>query len=89
VSCAHLAAVEPALSKTFEMATPIQSPAKCEVQSVVQFLNAKGEHPAETHKQIVAVYNDIMNRQNVMKWCGEFFEGGLMFTMNKGAVSHL
>jgi len=27
----------------FEMAAPIQSPAKCEVRSVIRFLNAKGE----------------------------------------------
>jgi hypothetical protein len=39
----------------FEMAAPIQSPAKCEVRSVTRFLNAKGERPAEIHKQIVAV----------------------------------
>jgi hypothetical protein len=59
----------------FEMAAPIQSPAKCEVCSVIRFLNAKGERPAETHKQIVAVYGNVMNRQNVTKWCREFSEG--------------
>ena len=37
------------------MTAPIQSPAKSEVRSVIQFLNAKGEHPVEIHKQIVAV----------------------------------
>ena len=44
----------------FEMAAPIQSPAKCEVRSVIRFLNAKGERPAEIHKQIVAVYGNVM-----------------------------
>jgi hypothetical protein len=39
----------------FEMAAPIQSPAKCEVRSIVRLLNAKGERPAEIDKQIVAV----------------------------------
>jgi hypothetical protein len=39
----------------FEMAVPIQSPAKCEVLSVIQFLKAKGECPVEIHKQIVPV----------------------------------
>ena len=58
----------------FEMAAPIQSPAKCEVRSIIRFLNAKGEHPAEIHKQIV-VYGDVMNRQNVTKWCHQFSEG--------------
>ena len=47
-----------------EMAAPIQSPAKCEVRSVIQFLNANGERPAEIHKQIVAVYGNVMNRHN-------------------------
>jgi hypothetical protein len=69
----------------FEMATPIQSPAKCEVR----FLNAKSERPAENYKQIVAVYGDVMNRQNMTKWCREFSVGRLMFTMNEGAVNHL
>ena len=59
----------------FEMVAPIQNPAKCEVRSVIRFLNAKGERPAEIHKQIVAVYGNVMNRQNVTKWCREFSEG--------------
>jgi len=57
------------------MAALIQSPAKCEVCSVIRFLNAKGEHPAEFHKQIVAVYGNVMNWQYVMKWCREFSKG--------------
>ena len=59
----------------FEMAAPIQSPAKYEVRSVIRFLNAKGERPTEIRKQIVAVYGNVMNRQNVTKWCREFSEG--------------
>jgi len=42
------------------MAAPIQSPAKCEVRSVIRFLKAKGERPGEIHKQIVAVYGKVM-----------------------------
>jgi hypothetical protein len=59
--------VEPALFEcdVFEMAAPIQSPAKCEVFSVIRFLNAKRERPEEIYKQIVAVYGNVMNRQNV------------------------
>jgi hypothetical protein len=45
----------------FEVAGPIQSPAKCEVRSVIRFLNAKCERPAEIHKQIVAVCGKVMN----------------------------
>ena len=47
------------------MTAPIQSPAKCEVRSIIRFLNVKGERPAEIRKQIVAVYGNVMNRQNV------------------------
>jgi len=47
----------------FEVAAPIQSPTKCKVRSVIQFLNAKGERPAKIHKQIVAVYGNIINQQ--------------------------
>jgi len=42
-----------------EMAAPIRSPTKCQVHSVTQFLNTKGERPVEIHKQIVAVYGDL------------------------------
>ena len=49
------------------MAAPIQSPAKCEVRFFIRYLGAKGERPAEIHKQIVAVYGNVMNRQNVTK----------------------
>jgi hypothetical protein len=45
------------------------------VRSVIRFLNAKGEHPVEIHEQIVAVYGNIMNWQNMMKRCREFSEG--------------
>ena len=59
----------------FEMPAPIQSPAKCEVRSVIRSLNAKGERPAEIHKQIVAVCGNVMNWQNATKWCREFSKG--------------
>jgi len=48
------------------MAAPIQSPAKCEVRSVLRFLNAKMNVLAEIHKQTVAVCGNFMNQQNVM-----------------------
>jgi hypothetical protein len=45
----------------FEMAAPIEIPAKCVVRSVMRFLNAKAKRPAESHKQIFAVYGKFMN----------------------------
>ncbi|GFX63899.1 uncharacterized protein TNCV_4346141 [Trichonephila clavipes] len=57
------------------MAAPIQNPAKCEVLSVIRFLHAKGQRPADIHKEIVFVYENIMSRQNVTKWCLHFSGG--------------
>jgi hypothetical protein len=57
------------------MVAPIQSSAKCEVRSVISFLNTKCGRPAEIHEQTDAVYGDVMNLQNVMKFCREFSEG--------------
>ena len=36
---------------------------------------SKSEGPAEIHKQIVTVYGNVINWQNVTKWCCEFSEG--------------
>jgi hypothetical protein len=53
----------------FKMAVSIQNPAECEVRAVIRF-------PAEIHCQLVSVYGeDVMNRQNVAKWCHEFEVG--------------
>jgi hypothetical protein len=58
------------------MAVSTQNPARCEVRAVIRFLLAKGETAAEIHRQIVSVYGkDVMNRQNVTKWCHEFEAG--------------
>ena len=59
----------------FEMAAPIQIPSKCEVSSVIRFNNRKSERPGEIHKQIFAVYGNVMNRQIVTTWCCELYEG--------------
>ena len=63
VSHARLTVVGPALFEwdSFEMTAPSQSPAKCEVRDI--------------HKQIVAVYGNVMNPQNVTKWRLEFLQG--------------
>jgi hypothetical protein len=57
------------------MAAAIQSPSKCEVRSVIKFLNAKSVGAAEIHKQIFSVCGEVMNRRNVTKWCRAFSEG--------------
>ena len=71
------------------MAVPIQSPAKREVLSVIGFLNTNVERPAEIHKQIVAVCDNVMNRQNVTQKCREFSEGrtDVNFEKKKGRPS--
>ena len=73
----------------FEMAAPIQSPAQLEVSSVIRFLNANGESPTEFHKNIVAVYGKVRNRQNVTKWCREISEGWSDVHDEQRIVGHL
>ncbi|UYV74156.1 hypothetical protein LAZ67_11002263 [Cordylochernes scorpioides] len=52
------------------------SPAKCELRSVIRFLNAKNNSPVEIHRQLVEVYGEkCMDIKNVWKWCREFNEG--------------
>ena len=61
MSRARLTVVEPALSETcLKWQRRSEVPPKCEVRSVIRFLNAKGERPAETQKQIVAAYGNVM-----------------------------
>jgi iron-sulfur cluster repair protein YtfE (RIC family) len=57
------------------MDVSIPNPTKCEVHSLIRFLNAKGEAPAEIHRQIVSVYGDVMNKQQMAKWCRVFNAG--------------
>jgi hypothetical protein len=92
VSHARLTVLEPGLFEldVFEMAAPIQNPAKCEVRSIKRFLNAKCEHPAEIHKQIVAVYEHLAGKkfddddevqEEVMTWfkgqTADFYDSGI------------
>ncbi|KMQ86065.1 hypothetical protein RF55_15067 [Lasius niger] len=56
------------------MAVSIPNPAKCEIRSAIRFFCAKEENAAEIHCQLV-YGEDVMNRQNVAKWCREFKAG--------------
>ena len=51
-------------------------PARCEVQSVIRFLNAKGVKPIEIHRQLTEVDGEsCTDVKNVRKWCREFTAG--------------
>lgn len=58
------------------MAAVIQNPAKCEVRSVIRFLNAKGQNAADIHRELCAIYGPtVMSEGKVRQWCREFREG--------------
>lgn len=58
------------------MAAPIENPAKCEVRSVIRFLNAQKVKPIEIYRQIKNVYGDnVMNESSVRNWCIMFNQG--------------
>jgi hypothetical protein len=54
----------------------IESPADCEIQSVIGFLNARTVKPADTYRQICEVYGkNAMSDGMVRKWVSKFSEG--------------
>ncbi|KAG5323504.1 GVQW3 protein, partial [Pseudoatta argentina] len=54
----------------------IQSPAKCEIRSVIRYLIWKGKTPVEVYNKVQTAYGDKgMNRTSVFKWCREFKNG--------------
>ncbi|KAG5319264.1 SETMR methyltransferase, partial [Pseudoatta argentina] len=54
----------------------IQSPAKCEIPSVIRYLVRKGKTPVEVYNEVETAYGDKgMNRTSVFKWCREFKNG--------------
>lgn len=58
------------------MAPPIESPADCEVRSVIRFLSAKGLKAIDIHREICAIYGpNIMSDGMVRKWV-RAFKGG-------------
>ena len=60
----------------FVMELPLAAPARCEVQAVIRFLNAKGVKPIEIHRQLMEVYGEsCMDVKNVRKGCREFTAG--------------
>ncbi|GFT26807.1 HTH_48 domain-containing protein [Trichonephila clavipes] len=59
-----------------EIKALIPSPAVCEVQSVIKFLNAQSVEPVEIHRELCQVYGpNIMSKQMVCRWCRQFSEG--------------
>lgn len=57
------------------LAASIKNPAKREIHSVICFLHAKEKRPEEINKEVVCVYRNIMNRQNITKCCCAFSRG--------------
>ena len=50
--------------------------ARCEIRSVIRFLNAQKLKPIEIHRQLEEVYGKAcISVQHVRKWCREFSEG--------------
>lgn len=58
------------------MEVPIVDPAKCEIRSVIRFLQATGVPPTDIHRKLTQVYGDkCMSVQMVRHWCREFSNG--------------
>lgn len=58
------------------MAATLDAPAKCELRSVIRFLQAEGCSAAEIHRRMSNVYgNNVMSDGSVREWCRKFKEG--------------
>lgn len=57
------------------MNVAIANPSKCEVRSVIRFLNAKKLPSCEIHRQVLEVYGDVMDESTVRRWCRMFKAG--------------
>ena len=58
------------------MAATINSPAKCELRSVIRFLQAEGNSATEIHRRMCQVYGEgLMSDGVVREWCRKFKEG--------------
>ena len=51
----------------------IESPAACEMRSVIRFLNAKNMKPAEIHRQICDVHGEHAMSSSVLRRCVRLF----------------
>ncbi|GBL87307.1 hypothetical protein AVEN_270561-1 [Araneus ventricosus] len=58
------------------MLRKIESPAKCELSSVIRFLHAEGSNAAEIHRRMSKVYGEtFMSDSKVRKWFRNFDAG--------------
>ncbi|GBO01995.1 hypothetical protein AVEN_102938-1 [Araneus ventricosus] len=58
------------------MLRKIETPAKCELRSVIRFLHAEGSNAAEIHRRMSKVYGEtFMSDRKVRKWCRNFDAG--------------
>ena len=58
------------------MAATIDAPAKCELRSVIRFLQAEGRSAAEIHRRMSKVYGEnFMSDGSVREWCRKFKKG--------------
>lgn len=58
------------------MSAIIDAPAKCELRSVIRFLQAEGHSAAEIHRRMSRVYGEnFMSDGAVREWCRKFKDG--------------
>ena len=55
------------------VAATIDAPAKCELRSVIRFLQAEGHSAAEIHRKVYG--ENFMSDGSVREWCRKFKEG--------------
>jgi len=58
------------------MCAAIETPGKCEIRAVIQFLQAEGHSAAEIHRRMSAVHGlNFMSDKCHKEWCKKFRDG--------------
>ena len=58
------------------MCAATETPGKCEIRTVIPFLQAEGHSAAEIHRRMSAVYvPNFMSDKCVREWCRKFRDG--------------
>ncbi|GBM29192.1 hypothetical protein AVEN_27805-1 [Araneus ventricosus] len=58
--------------RTLNIASMIDSPAKCELRSVIRFLQAEGNIAGAIHRRISRVYGaNVLSDGGAREWCGK------------------
>jgi hypothetical protein len=66
------------------------NPACCEICAVIRVLHVNNTSPAESHRELCAVYGqNVTSEGTARQWCKMFVDGEQKFTMKSEVMGHV